>query len=97
MAKKSRNQKTKYKKRNPVAALLDGLLTLLDRVLEGFAAAVVAVLRGIGWLMAAGCCAGCCWLVKRLLLLLAWPLGRLWRLLYGQAQPRAALPAADGL
>ena len=52
MAKKSRNQKTKYKKRNPAAALLDGLLTLLDRVLEGFAAAAVAVLRGIGWLTA---------------------------------------------
>ena len=42
MAKKSRSRKTKYKKRNPVAALLDGLLTLLDHVLEGFAAAVVA-------------------------------------------------------
>ena len=83
MAKKSRNQKTKYKKRNPAAALLDGLLTLLDRVLEGFAAAVVAVLRGIGWLMA-GLLRGLLWLVKRLLLLLAWPLGRLWRLMTGR-------------
>lgn len=83
MAKKSRNQKTKYKKRNPAAALLDGLLTLLDRVLEGFAAAVVAVLRGIGWLMA-GLPRGLLWLVKRLLLLLAWPLGRLWRLMTGR-------------
>ena len=83
MAKKSRNQKAKYKKRNPAAALLDGLLTLLDRVLEGFAAAVVAVLRGIGWLMA-GLLRGLLWLVKRLLLLLAWPLGRLWRLMTGR-------------
>lgn len=83
MAKKSRNQKTKYKKRNPAAALLDGLLTLLDRVLEGFAAASVAVLRGIGWLTA-GLLRGLLWLVKRLLLLLAWPLGRLWRLMTGR-------------
>ena len=83
MAKKSRNQKTKYKKRNPAAALLDGLLTLLDRVLEGFAAAVVAVLRGIGWLTAR-LLRGLLWLVKRLLLLLAWPLGRLWRLMTGR-------------
>ena len=83
MAKQSRSKKTKYKKRNPAAALLDGLLTLLDRVLEGFAAAVVAVLRGIGWLMA-GLLRGLLWLVKRLLLLLAWPLGRLWRLMTGR-------------
>ena len=83
MAKQSRNKKTKYKKRNPAIALLDGLLTLLDRVLEGFAAAVVAVLRGIGWLMA-GLLRGLLWLVKRLLLLLAWPLGRLWRLMTGR-------------
>ena len=83
MAKKSRNKKTKYKKRNPAAALLDGLLTLLDHVLEGFAAAVVALLRGIGWLTA-GLLRGLLWLVKRLLLLLAWPLGRLWRLMTGR-------------
>ncbi|MFR8176645.1 MAG: hypothetical protein ACLVB5_06045 [Christensenellales bacterium] len=70
-------------KRNPAVALLDGLLTLLDRVLEGFAAAVVAVLRGIGWLTA-GLLRGLLWLVKRLLLLLAWPLGRLWRLMTGR-------------
>ena len=61
MAKKSRNQKAKYKKRNPAVALLDGLLTLLDHVLEGFAAAVVAVLRGIGWLTA-GLMRGLLWL-----------------------------------
>ena len=68
MAKKSRYKK----KRNPVLALLDGLLTLLDRLLEGFAAGVVALLKGIG----------------RLLLLLlrgiAYPFGRLWRLLVGR-------------
>ena len=43
MAKKTRSRKTKYKKRNPVAALLDGLLTLLDTLLEGVAAAAVLV------------------------------------------------------
>ena len=41
MAKKSRYKK----KRNPILALLDGLLTLLDRLLEGFAAGVVALLK----------------------------------------------------
>ena len=46
MAKKTRSRKTKYKKRNPVATLLDGLLTLLDTLLEGVAAAAVAILRG---------------------------------------------------
>ena len=51
MAKKTRSRKTKYKKRNPVAALLDGLLTLLDTLLEGVAAAAVAILRGIGKLL----------------------------------------------
>ena len=67
MVKKTRGRKTKYKKRNPVAALLDGLLTLLDTLLEGVAAAAVAILRGIGKL-----------------LLLAWPFGRLFRLLFGK-------------
>ena len=67
MAKKTRSRKTKYKKRNPVAALLDGLLTLLDTLLEGVAAAAVAILRSIGKL-----------------LLLAWPFGRLFRLLFGK-------------
>ena len=79
MAKKSRYKK----KRNPVLALLDGLLTLLDRLLEGFAAGVVALLKGIGRLLLL--------LLKgigRLLLLLlrgiAYPFGRLWRLLVGR-------------
>ena len=73
----------KYRKRNPVAALLDGLLTLLDTLLEGFAAAVVALFRGLGrliWLILQGLL----WLVKQLLLLLAWPFGRLWRLMVGR-------------
>ena len=43
----------------------------------------MAVLRGIGWLMA-GLLRRLLWLVKRLLLLLAWPLGRLWRLMTGR-------------
>lgn len=79
MAKKSRYKK----KRNPVLALLDGLLTLLDRLLEGFAAGVVALLKGIGsllLLLLRG--------IGRLLLLLlrgiAYPFGRLWRLLVGR-------------
>ena len=83
MAKKTRTRKTKYKKRNPVAALLDGLLTLLDTLLEGFAAAVVALFRRLGrliWLILQGLL----WLVKHLLLLLAWPFGRLWRLMVGR-------------
>ena len=83
MAKKTRTRKTKYKKRNPVAALLDGLLTLLDTLLEGFAAAVVELFRGLGrliWLILQGLL----WLVKQLLLLLAWPFGRLWRLMVGR-------------
>ena len=83
MAKKTRTRKTKYKKRNPVAALLDGLLTLLDTLLEGFAAAVVVLFRGLGrliWLILQGLL----WLVKHLFLLLAWPFGRLWRLMVGR-------------
>lgn len=79
MAKKSRYKK----KRNPVLALLDGLLTLLDRLLEGFAAGVVALLKAIGrllLLLLRG--------IGRLLLLLlrgiAYPFGRLWRLLAGR-------------
>ena len=79
MAKKSRYKK----KRNPILALLDGLLTLLDRMLEGFAAGVVALLKTIGrllLLLLRG--------IGRLLLLLlrgiAYPFGRLWRLLVGR-------------
>ena len=79
MAKKPRYKK----KRNPVLALLDGLLTLLDRLLEGFAAGVVALLKAIGrllLLLLRG--------IGRLLLLLlrgiAYPFGRLWRLLVGR-------------
>lgn len=79
MAKKSRYKK----KRNPILALLDGLLTLLDRLLEGFAAGVIALLKGIGsllLLLLRG--------IGRLLLLLlrgiAYPFGRLWRLLVGR-------------
>lgn len=83
MARKSKSRKTKYKKRNPVAALLDGLLTLLDAILEGFAAAVVALFRGLGKLILL-LMQGLLWLVKHLLRLLAWPLGRLWRLMVGR-------------
>ena len=79
MAKKSRYKK----KRNPILTLLDGLLTLLDRLLEGFAAGVVALIKGIGrllLLLLRG--------IGRLLLLLlrgiAYPFGRLWRLLVGR-------------
>ena len=83
MARKTRARRTKYKKRNPVAALLDGLLTLLDRMLEGFAAAVVALFRGLGKLILL-LIRELLWLVKHLLLLLAWPFGRLWRLMAGK-------------
>ena len=83
MAKKTRSRKTKYKKRNPVAALLDGLLTLLDTLLEGVAAAAVAILRGIGKLLLLAL-RGLLWLAKHALLLLAWPFGRLFRLLFGE-------------
>lgn len=76
MAKKTRSRKTKYKKRNPVAALLDGLLTLLDTLLEGVAAAAVAILRGIGKLLLLAL-RGLLWLAKHALLLLAWPFGRI--------------------
>lgn len=83
MNKKSGRIKKKYKRCNPVLALLDGLLTLLDRLLEGFAAGVVALLKGIGRLLLL--------LLKgigRLFLLLlrgiAYPFGRLWRLLVGR-------------
>ena len=79
MAKKSRYKK----KRNPILAPLDGLLTLLDRLLEGFAAGVVALLKAIGrllLLLLRG--------IGRLFLLLlrgiAYPFGRLWRLLVGR-------------
>ena len=83
MTRKTRNRRTKYKKRNPVAALLDGLLTLLDRVLEGFAAAVVALIRSLGKLILL-LMQGLLWLVKHLLWLVAWPFGRLWRLVVGR-------------
>ena len=83
MARKSRTRRTKYKKRNPAAALLDGLLTLLDRVLEGFAAAVVVMIRSLGKLILL-LMQGLLWLVKHLLLLVAWPFGRLWRLMVGK-------------
>ena len=83
MNKKSGRIKKKYKRCNPVLALLDGLLTLLDRLLEGFAAGVVALLKAIGrllLLLLRG--------IGRLLLLLlrgiAYPFGRLWRLLVGR-------------
>ena len=66
MAKKTRSRKTKYKKRNPVAALLDGLLTLLDTLLEGVAAAAVAILRGIGKLLLLAL-RGLLWLAKHAL------------------------------
>ena len=68
MGKKTRSRKTKYKKRNPVAALLDGLLTLLDTLLEGVAAAAVAILRGIGKLLLLAL-RGLLWLAKHALLL----------------------------
>ena len=83
MTRKTRNRRTNDKKRNSVAALLDGLLTLLDRVLEGFAAAVVALIRGLGKLILL-LMQGLLWLVKHLLLLVAWPFGRLWRLVVGR-------------
>ena len=83
MNKKSGRIKKKYKRCNPVLALLDGLLTLLDRLLEGFAAGVVALLKAIGrllLLLLRG--------IGRLFLLLlrgiAYPFGRLWRLLVGR-------------
>lgn len=79
MAKKSRYKK----KRNPVLALLDGLLTLLDRLLEGFAAGVVALLKGIGRLLLF-LLKGIGMLLLLLLRGIAYPFGRLWRLLVGR-------------
>ena len=79
MAKKSRYKK----KRNPVFALLDGLLTLLDRLLEGFAAGVVALLKGIGRLLLL-LLKGIGMLLLLLLRGIAYPFGRLWRLLVGR-------------
>ena len=79
MAKKSRYKK----KRNPVLALLDGLLTLLDRLLEGFAAGVVALLKGIGRLLLL-LLKGIGMLLLLLLRGITYPFGRLWRLLVGR-------------
>ena len=79
MAKKSRYKK----KRNPIIALLDGLLTLLDRLLEGFAAGVVALLKGIGRLLLL-LLKGIGMLLLLLLRGIAYPFGRLWRLLVGR-------------
>ena len=79
MAKKSRYKK----KRNPILALLDGLLTLLDRLLEGFAAGVVALLKGIGRLLLL-LLKGIGMLLLLLLRGIAYPFGRLWRLLVGR-------------
>ena len=79
MAKKSRYKK----KRNPVLALLDGLLTLLDRLLEGFAAGVVALLKGIGRLLLL-LLKGIGMMLLLLLRGIAYPFGRLWRLLVGR-------------
>ena len=79
MAKKSRYKK----KRNPVLALLDGLLTLLDRLLEGFAAGVVALFKGIGRLLLL-LLKGIGMLLLLLLRGIAYPFGRLWRLLVGR-------------
>ena len=79
MAKKSRYKK----KHNPVLALLDGLLTLLDRLLEGFAAGVVALLKGIGRLLLL-LLKGIGMLLLLLLRGIAYPFGRLWRLLVGR-------------
>ena len=79
MAKKSRYKK----KRNPILALLDGLLTLLDRLLEGFAAGVVALFKGIGRLLLL-LLKGIGMLLLLLLRGIAYPFGRLWRLLVGR-------------
>ena len=79
MAKKSRYKK----KRNLVLALMDGLLTLLDRLLEGFAAGVVALLKGIGRLLLL-LLKGIGMLLLLLLRGIAYPFGRLWRLLVGR-------------
>ena len=79
MAKKSRYKK----KRNPVIALLDGLLTLLDRLLEGFAAGVVALLKGVGQLLLL-LLKGVGMLLLLLIKGIFYPFGRLWRLLVGR-------------
>lgn len=75
---------TKRKKhRNPLVWLLDALLTLIDALCEGLAAAAMALLRGILWLLAAaarGVIRLLVWLVRALL----WPFGRLWRLFVGR-------------
>lgn len=83
MNKKSGRIKKKYKRCNPVLALLDGLLTLLDRLLEGFAAGVVALLKGIGRLLLL-LLKGIGMLLLLLLRGIAYPFGRLWRLLVGR-------------
>ena len=83
MNKKSGRIKKKYNRCNPVLALLDGLLTLLDRLLEGFAAGVVALLKGIGRLLLL-LLKGIGMLLLLLLRGIAYPFGRLWRLLVGR-------------
>ena len=58
-------------------------MTLLDRLLEGFAAGVVALLKGIGRLLLL-LLKGIGMLLLLLLRGIAYPFGRLWRLLVGR-------------
>lgn len=85
MAKKSRYKK----KRNPILALLDGLLTLLDRLLEGFAVGVVALLKGIGRLLLL-LLKGIGMLLLLLLRGIAYPLRQALAAARRQAKPRGA-------
>ncbi len=84
MAKKSRNQNERNIKAKPRRGAARRPATLLDRVLEGFAAAVVAVLRRIQLADGGSCCAGCSGWSSACFAARAWPLGRLWRLMTGR-------------
>ena len=76
-------KKRQKKKRSFLAALLDGLLTVIDRLCEGIANLAVglvkAVLRGIFYIMK-----GLCWGLWQVLRLLWWPFARLGRFIVGR-------------
>lgn len=68
------------KTRGPVAAVVDGLLTLVDMLCEGIAHAVVAGFKGLGRLLAL-LVRGLWALLKGIVKALLWPFARLFRLL----------------
>lgn len=85
--------KRKKKRRSLIAALFDALLTLIDRLCEGIAAAAVWLLRAAGLLLAALVRGAFCvlgWLARALLSVSGVDLAQA----DGEAQRRAALPEA---